>query len=319
MQLLESYFENLVDFKFTSEMEGSLDEIAEGKREYLPYLKQFFSGKNGLAEQVKAQEKKIDPNRSRTVQLDQLKGVEVKIGRYGAYVVKAGSKTTEEIHATIPDDIAPGDLTETQVEDLLIASEKGPQSMGKEPKSGLDVYCLSGRYGPYVQLGEVTEEKPKPRRASLLKGMDPKTITLDTALELLSLPRELGEHPEKKKPVITNLGRFGPYVMCDGDFRSLKKEDNVFTITFERAMQLLSEEKKARRGAQAIREVGKHEEKPVELFDGKYGMYVKWEKINATLPKEIKPEELTLDQAVALIKARAELEVTKKPKRTKRK
>ena len=319
MQLLENYFENLVDFKFTSEMEGSLDEIAEGKREYLPYLKQFFSGKNGLAEQVKAQEKKIDPNRSRTVQLDQLKGVEVKIGRYGAYVVKAGSKTTEEIHATIPDDIAPGDLTETQVEDLLVASEKGPQSMGKDPKSGLDVYCLSGRYGPYVQLGEVTEEKPKPRRASLLKGMDPKTITLDKALELLSLPRELGEHPEKKKPVVTNLGRFGPYVMCDGDFRSLKKDDNVFTITFERAMQLLSEEKKARRGAQAIREIGKHEEKPVELFDGKYGMYVKWEKINATLPKEIKPEDLTLDQAVALIKARAELEGPKKSKRTKRK
>jgi DNA topoisomerase-1 len=319
MQLLENYFENLVDFKFTSEMEGSLDEIAEGKREYLPYLKQFFSGKNGLAEQVKAQEKKIDPNQSRTVQLDQLKGVEVKIGRYGAYVVKAGSKTTEEIHATIPDDIAPGDLTETQVEDLLIASEKGPQSMGKDPKSGLDVYCLSGRYGPYVQLGEVTEEKPKPRRASLLKGMDPKTISLDKALELLSLPRELGEHPEKKKPVITNLGRFGPYVMCDGDFRSLKKEDNVFTVTFERAMQLLSEEKKARRGAQAIREVGKHEDKVVELFDGKYGIYVKWEKINATLPKEIKPEELTLEQAVALIKARAEMEGTKKPKRTKRK
>lgn len=166
MQLLENYFENLVDYKFTSEMEESLDEIAEGTREYLPYLKQFFSGTAGLAEQVKAQEKKIDPNVSRTVQLDHLKGVEVKIGRYGAYVVKPGTKTKEEIHATIPDDIAPGDLTEMQVEDLLIASEKGPQSMGKDPKTGMDVYCLSGRFGPYVQLGEVTEEKPKPRRAS---------------------------------------------------------------------------------------------------------------------------------------------------------
>jgi len=315
MQLLENYFENLVDYKFTSAMEESLDEIAEGKREYLPYLKHFFSGKAGLAEQVKAQEKKIDPNVSRTVQLDHLKGVEVKIGRYGAYVVKPGSKTKEEVHATIPDDIAPGDLTETQVEDLLIASEKGPQSMGKDPKSGLDVYSLSGRYGPYVQLGEVTEEKPKPRRASLLKGMDPKTITLDQALELLSLPRELGVHPEKQKPVVTNLGRFGPYVMCDGDFRSLKKEDNVFTVTFDRAMELLREEKRARRGAQAIREVGKHEDQAVELFDGKYGMYVKWGKINATLPKEIKPEDLTLDQAITLIKARAEQVGEKKPKR----
>jgi len=319
MQLLENHFENLVDYKFTSEMEESLDEIAEGKREYLPYLKQFFSGKAGLAEQVKAQEKKIDPNVSRTVQLDHLKGVEVKIGRYGAYVVKPGTQSKEEIHATIPDDIAPGDLTETQVEDLLIASEKGPQSMGKDPKTGMDVYCLSGRYGPYVQLGEVTEEKPKPRRASLLKGMDPKTITLEKALELLSLPRELGIHPEKQKPVVTNLGRFGPYVMCDGDFRSLKKDDNVFTITFDRAMELLREEKRARRGAQAIREVGKHEDLAVEIFDGKYGMYVKWGKINATLPKELKPEEITLDQAVALIKARAEQVGEKKPKRTARK
>ncbi len=319
MQLLENYFENLVDYKFTSEMEESLDEIAEGTREYLPYLKQFFSGTAGLAEQVKAQEKKIDPNVSRTVQLDHLKGVEVKIGRYGAYVVKPGTKTKEEIHATIPDDIAPGDLTEMQVEDLLIASEKGPQSMGKDPKTGMDVYCLSGRFGPYVQLGEVTEEKPKPRRASLLKGMDPKTITLEKALELLSLPRELGIHPEKQKPVLTNLGRFGPYVMCDGDFRSLKKDDNVFTITFVRAMELLREEKRARRGAQAIREVGKHEDQAVEIFDGKYGMYVKWGKINATLPKEMKPEEITLEQSVALIKARAEQVVDKKPKRGARK
>jgi DNA topoisomerase-1 len=187
--------------------------------------------------------------------------------------------------------------------------------MGKDPKSGMDVFCLSGRYGPYVQLGEVTEEKPKPRRASLLKGMDPKTITLDQALELLSLPRELGVHPEKQKPVLTNLGRFGPYVMCDGDFRSLKKDDNVFTITFDRAMELLREEKRARRGAQALREVGKHEDKPVEIFDGKYGMYVKWDKINATLPKELKPEEITLEQAVTLIKARAEQVGDKKPKR----
>ncbi|NDG83968.1 MAG: type I DNA topoisomerase, partial [Proteobacteria bacterium] len=319
MQLLENHFENLVDFKFTSEMEGSLDEIAEGKREYLPYLKQFFLGKTGLAEQVKAQEKKIDPKLSRTVQLDQLKGVEVKIGRYGAYVVKAGATATEEIHATIPEDIAPGDLTETQVEDLLIASEKGPQSIGKDPKTGLDVYCLTGRYGPYVQLGQVTEEQPKPRRASLPKGLDPKAIEIEKALELLSLPRELGEHPEKKKPVVANMGRFGPYVMCDGDFRSLKKDDNVYTVTFERAMQLLSEEKKVRRGAQALREVGKHEDKVVELYDGKYGMYVKWDKINATLPKEIKPEELTLKQAVALIKARAELEANNKPKRRGRK
>lgn len=306
MQLLENYFFTLVDYKFTSSMENSLDEIAEGKIEYLPYLRGFYSGKTGLAQQVKDQEKKIDPTESRTVQLDQIKDIEVKIGRYGAYVVKAGTTGKEEIHATIPDDIAPGDLTALQVEDLLVASEKGPQSMGKDPKTGMDVYCLSGRFGPYVQLGVVTEEAPKPRRASLAKGMEPKTITLDQALQLLSLPRELGMHPEKNVPVITNMGRFGPYVVADGDFRSLKKDDNPYTITFERAMELLREEKRARRGAQAIKDFGKLDEQIIELFDGKFGMYLKWGKVNATVPKDIDTDKLTPEQAIQIVKARAE-------------
>lgn len=306
IQLLEKNFENLVDYKFTSEMENSLDEIAEGKIEHLPYLKKFYSGKTGLAEQVKNQEKKIDPTESRTVNLEHIKGVDVKIGRYGAYVVKAGTEGKDEIHATIPDDIAPGDLTALQVEDLLIASEKGPQSMGKDPKSGMDVYCLSGRFGPYVQLGEVTEEVPKPRRASLMKGMEPKTLTLDQALTLLSLPRDLGMHPEKNKPVLANMGRFGPYVMSDGDFRSLKKTDDVFTVTFERAMELLREKKKSRRGAQVIKEFGKLDEQTIELLDGKFGMYLKWGKVNATLPKEMDHEKMTNEQAIEIVKARAE-------------
>ncbi len=325
IQLLENYFHNLVDYKFTSEMETSLDEIAEGKKEYLPYLKAFYSGKDGLAEQVKSQEKKIDPNASRTVKLENIEGVDIKIGRYGAYVVKPGTAGKEEIHATIPDDIAPGDLTPTQIEDLLIASEKGPQSMGTDPVSGKNVYCLSGRFGPYVQLGEAPppedKDAPKPRRASLLKGMEPKTITLEQALKLLSLPRDLGIHPEKQKPVVTNMGRFGPYVMCDGDFRSLKKEDDVFTITFDRAMELLREEKRARRGAQAIKDFGKYEEQTIELFDGKYGMYLKWGKVNATLPKDADPDKLTLEQAIEIVKARAEVvgaTPAKAPKKAKK-
>jgi DNA topoisomerase-1 len=306
IQLLENHFGNLVDYKFTSGMENSLDEIAEGKLEYLPYLKAFYSGKNGLAEQVKSQEKKIDANEARTIKLDNIVGVDIKIGRYGAYVVKPGTKGQDEIHATIPDDIAPGDLTETQIQDLLIASEKGPQSMGKDPVSGMDIYCLSGRFGPYVQLGEIIEDGPKPRRASLLKGQEAKSLTLEQALKLLSLPRDLGVHPEKNTPVITNMGRFGPYVMSDGDFRSLKKEDDVYTVTFERAMELLREEKRGRRGAQAIKEFGKLNEQTIEMMDGKYGMYLKWGKVNATLPKEVDHEKLTPEQAVEIIKARAE-------------
>jgi DNA topoisomerase-1 len=330
IQLLEDYFEKLVNYKFTSQMEQSLDEIAEGAREYLPYLKEFFLGKDGLAEQVKAQDKLIKPEQARTLRLEHISDVEVKIGRYGAYVVKMGdSKKSDsgEIHATIPDDISPSDLSSTQIDDLLIASEKGPQSMGKDPKSGLDVYCLSGRFGPYVQLGETPKapveveevlapgekkkkkkkvELPKPRRASLLKGMEPKTITLDQALQLLSLPRELGIHPVKQKPVLTNLGRFGPYVMCDGDFRSLKKDDNIFTLTFDRAMELLNEEKKSRRGAQTLKELGKFQDEAIEVMDGKFGIYLKWGKINATVPKDTVVDTLTIEAAVEILKARLE-------------
>ena len=312
VQLLENHFNKLVDYKFTSAMENSLDEIAEGKIEHLPYLKGFYLGKEGLATLVKEQDKKIDPGESRTVVLEQIKDVDVKIGRYGAYVIKPKTETHEEIHATIPDDVAPADLTSETIQDLLIASEKGPQSIGKDPVTKMDIFCLSGRFGPYVQLGQVTEEEPKPRRASVTKGMDPKTITLEQALKLLSLPRDLGMHPEKNKPVLTNMGRFGPYVMCDGDFRSLKKEDDVYTVTFDRAMELLKEEKKSRRGAQALREVGKladskGTEEKIELMDGKFGIYLKWGKVNATLPEGTDHEKLTLEQAIEIVKARAEV------------
>ncbi len=306
IQLLERHFENLVDYKFTSGMEKSLDDIAEGKQESIPYLKQFFLGKEGLSEQVKAQDKKIKPEESRTIDLPSLKGIDVKIGRYGAYLVKMGGKANDEVHATIPDDIAPADLTEAQAEDLLIASEKGPEPIGTDPTTGQSIYCLTGRFGPYVQLGEVTDEAPKPRRASLTKGLDPKNVPLDVALKLLSLPRVLGNHPETGKPISANLGRFGPYVVHEKDFRSLKKDDDVYTVSLERGLELLKEEKKGRRGALVLKEIGKHpdDQSPVQVMSGKYGAYVNWGKVNATLPEGTQIEAMTLDQAVALLKER---------------
>lgn len=312
VQLLEKNFENLVDMQFTSRMEDSLDDIAEGKVAHLSFLDGFYLGKDGLLNQVKQKEKKIDPDESRTVDLYQkLKGVEVKIGRYGAYLIQEGSAKKEEIHATIPEDIAPADLSVEKTKELIEISERGPQPLGKDPKTGLNVYVLSGRFGPYFQLGEATEEQPKPRRASLLKTMDPKTVGMSDALEMLSLPRLLGNHPKTGRPVMANLGRFGPYVVHDvdkdtKDYRSLKKEDNVFLVTMERAMELLNEEKKGRRGAQLVREIGKHPEdsKPIGIYDGKFGMYIKHGTTNATLPKEMKPEEVTLDQAVKMITER---------------
>ncbi len=318
-QLLEKYFSDLVDPAFTSEMESILDEIAEGKREYLPYLKKFFLGKDGLQTKVAAQDKKIDPNESRTITLDHLKGVEVKVGRYGAYMIKPGTgkKAAEEIHASIPETYAPSELTLENVEEILLIAEKGPEPLGKDPKSGLPIYVLIGRYGPYFQLGEVVEgSDKKPRRAQLPKGKTPQTVNMDDALLALSLPRDLGEHPTTKKPILANVGRFGPYVMHDGDFRSLKKDDNVYTVTLKRALEILSEEKKGRGASKSLRDLGAHPEdkKPVAVFSGRYGPYVKHGATNATIPKEKDPEKITLAEALELLAARAKT----KPKAAKR-
>lgn len=317
-QLLERNFSDLVDPGFTSKMEQTLDGIAEGTTEWLPYLKSFFLGKNGLEQQVKDREKKIDPETSRTIELANVKNVQIRVGRFGPYVVKAGEKKKGEedssIHASIPEDIAPADLTAEDVEDLIRIQERGPQPIGHHPTTGEAIYCLTGRFGPYVQQGEVTEEKPKPRRASLAKGMSPKTLDLAQALQLLSLPRELGVHPTSGKPILANAGRFGPYVMCDGDFRSLKKDDNVYTVDLARAMEILSAEKKGRGGSTLVREIGQHptDKKMIAIYDGRYGMYIKHASTNATLPKDKKPEEVTLEEAIALVEARAALGKPKK-------
>lgn len=309
VQLLEKNFENLVDTQFTSHMEESLDDIAEGKIVHVNFLDGFYLGKDGLLNQVKNKEKKIDADESRRVNLyDRLKDIEVRIGRYGAYLVQAGSAKKEEIHATIPEDIAPADLSIEKTRELIEISEKGPQPLGTDPKTGQNIYVLSGRFGPYFQLGEVTEEVPKPKRASLIKGMDPKTVTIHDALNMLQLPRELGKHPKTGQPILANLGRFGPYIVHEPEkdvkeYRSLKKEDTVFNVTLERALELLAEEKKGRRGATMVREIGPHPEdkKAIGIYDGKFGMYIKHGTTNVTLPKEVKPEDVTLEQAVQLV------------------
>jgi DNA topoisomerase-1 len=316
-QLLEIHFTDLVDANFTSTMEKSLDEIAEGDREWLPYLKEFYSGKNGLQVQVEKKEKQIDPKASRLIELPNLPGVEVRIGRYGAYLV---DKKDESLHVSIPEDMPPADLTPAEVETLVKIAEKGPTPMGVDPKTGMKIFCLTGRFGPYVQLGEVTEEAPKPRRASVPRGVDPKAVTLDQALQYLSLPRELGLHPEKKKPILANAGRFGPYVACDGDFRSLKKEDNVYTVTIERALELLNTPKMGRSTATVLKELGTHPEdgKPVQVLEGKYGPYIKHKSKSASVPKEVELDKVTLEMGLELLAARAKLGGGKGKSRAKR-
>lgn len=288
IQLLEKHFEHLVDYSFTSEMEESLDKIAYGEEDWLKYLTKFYKGKNGLAKKVEEQDKKIKPEESRTIHIEKDgKNMDIKVGRFGPYVVEKKGK--EEVHASIPEDIAPADLDPDQITDLIKSHAEGPKPIGKDPKTKENVYCLVGRYGAYFQLGEVTEENPKPKRASLPKGKDPKTVTLEEALQALSLPRDLGLHPETKKPILANNGRFGPYVMHDGQFRSLKKEDDLYTIDLKRALELLSEEKGAsRRGGKILKDFGvvAKLKKKASILDGKYGPYIKVGTKNITLPED---------------------------------
>lgn len=308
-QLLEKHFPHLVEYSFTSAMEESLDGIAEGEVEFLEYLKGFYSGAKGLKKTVEKQDKNISPEESRTIHLEgEFGSFEIKVGRFGPYVI-AGAKEDdkEEVHASIPEEIAPADLKPSDIAELIELSKRGPQSIGTHPDYKQPIFVLVGRYGPYFQLGEVTEENPKPKRASLPKGMSPKLADLDLAIQLLSLPRELGVHPETKKPILANVGRFGPYVMHDGDFRSLKKEDDLYEVELARALELLNEPRGSR-GAKVIKDFGKIEalNKKVGIYDGKYGIYLKAGTKNIGLPDEFKTlekaEKLTEKEVIDIVK-----------------
>lgn len=322
--LLEQHFRHLVDIKFTAKMEQSLDDIAEGHADWLPYLREFYLGEDGLRHQTEVKTKEIDPADAREVKLGGL-DASVRIGRFGPYIER--SNNGEPLRVSLPNDIAPADLSGDKIEQLLREKVEGPAELGRDPETGLPIYLRSGQYGPYVQLGEVTDETPKPKRMSLPRGVKPEEVTLDLALGLLSLPRLLGMHPDGGK-VSAGLGRFGPYVVHDKgkegkDYRSIKGDDHVLTITLGRALEMLAQPKMAR-GRRAepkpVREVGKHPEdqQPINLFDGRYGPYVKHGDVSASIPRGQDPATVTLDQAVELIAARAGTKAGAGRKRSKK-
>jgi DNA topoisomerase-1 len=311
--LLEKHFPDLVDTGFTARMEQTLDEISTGEAKWLPYLKEFYLGDTGLETQVKQQESQIDPNQARTVELEGL-DAKVRIGRYGAYIEV--DKGEELVKATLPQDMTPGDLDPEQVEVLLRQKTEGPDKIGFHPETGEPIYQLIGPYGPYVQLGDETEANPKPKRASLPKGMNPQAVTLEMAVGLLALPRLLGNHPETGAKIQANLGRFGPYIVHDQgklgkDYRSIKGDDDVLTITLDRALELLAEPKAGRgrnkAAAKPLRELGAHPEdsEPVNIYDGPYGPYIKHGKVNASLPEGQTVEAISMDVALQALAAKA--------------
>ncbi len=289
VQLLENYFHYLIEYSFTSEMENSLDAIALGKIDRLEYLKSFYLGKEGLKERVENRENEIKPDEARTIHLPHLGKVEsIKVGKYGPYLVY------EDIHASIPEEIAPADIRQTDIEEIIEMQKNGPVPLGKDPETEKNIYCLTGRYGPYFQLGEKTEEDQKPRRASLPKGKKPKEVTLEDALRQLSLPRLLGNHPDTGLPVYANEGRFGPYISHNEVSRSLRKGDDLFTVSLERALAILAEPKRGRGGNLLIKDFGKSGPagEPVAIYDGRYGPYIKVGKKNIKLPEDKRDHEL---------------------------
>ncbi|WP_411876093.1 type I DNA topoisomerase [Vulcanococcus limneticus] len=311
--LLEEHFPDLVDTSFTARMENTLDEISHGKVSWLPYLESFYKGEQGLETQVQQREGDIDPTASRTIELEGLPCV-VRIGRFGAYLETkrvADDGTEELLKATLPQEITPADLDAEKAELILKQKAEGPESLGEDPETGDLVYLLFGQYGPYVQRGQVSDDNPKPKRASLPKGVKPEDLSLEDALGLLRLPRHLGEHPDGGK-VEAGLGRFGPYVVHhkgkgEKDYRSLKAEDDVLVVGLSRALELLATPKKGRGGRTALKDLGTPEGdgEAIQLFDGPYGLYVKQGKVNASLPEGATADTITLEQAVELLAAKA--------------
>ena len=309
--LMEEHFPELVDTQFTARVEQVLDDIASGGTEGVPYLESFYLGERGLDQQVKMKEQEIDPRGINALEIESL-SARVRIGPYGPYLEYENGSGLVRI--SLPEAMPPGDLVDEEIRHLLRQKEEGPQPLGRHPQTGEPVFILIGPYGPYAQLGENGEsgtnsKHAKPRRVSLPKTLKPESVTLDQAVSLLELPRNLGPHPDDGKPVEAGIGRFGPFVRHDGEYRSLAKTDNVLQIGLARALELLAQEK-GRRKTEIIRELGEHPEGGVVgLYEGRYGPYVKHGKVNASLPKGLTAQEVTLDQAVVLLSEKQ----TKKP------
>jgi DNA topoisomerase-1 len=322
--LLEGYFGHLVDYEFTAKLEDDLDAISRGELDNLEKLRAFYFGDEeaikGLKDLVTEGEEKIDPREVCGIHLGkdaQGREVEVRIGRYGPFL------SNGENRASLPDTLAFDELNVERAEHLLAEAAKGPEALGADPATNLPVYLKKGRFGPYIQLGDMVEGGDKPKMASLLPGILPEAVTLDIALQLLSFPKQLGMNPENNTEVLVANGRFGPYVKCGSESRSIPADESPLTLSFERALELLKQPRTRGRAAsqpKVLKEIGKHPETsaPIQLKAGRYGPYVTDGTTNASLPQGADPEALTLDEAVALIKARAEKGPSTKGRRGKR-
>jgi DNA topoisomerase-1 len=311
-QLLEEHLPGLVDYRFTAEMEDELDAISRGELAHLDYLTTFYFGNAhpGLKQQLEKKVDEIDARNVSRVLVGTMKDEEgkqqevyVRIGRFGPFVQHGDRQ------AGVPEDLPPDELTLEMIGELLEKAARGDEPVGICPETGKPVFVKVGRFGPYVQRGSPDADE-KPQNVSLLKDMKPEEVDLQTALKLLSLPRELGIHSENQQPVVVHTGRFGPFIKCGDETRSLPNGLSPLDLTLPQALELLAQPK-GRRGAARSREpiqvfdASPVTGEPVKLLDGRYGPYVTDGTTNASLPRALSPEEVTFERALDLLAERA--------------
>ena len=307
---LVKYFPRYVSYDFTAEMEGELDDISSGEREYREVLRRFWrdftaalegTSELRITEVLEAIDEALAPHLyparadggdPRECPLCGKGRLNLKTARSGGAFI--GCNNYPECRYTRPISGAEGEAV-------------GDTVLGLDPE-GIEISLKTGRFGPYVQRGEATAEQPKPPRASIPKGWDAASMDLEKALMLLNLPREIGPHPEDGVMIEAGIGRYGPYVKHGSRYANLPEVDEVFTIGMNRAVEVLAAKPQRGRAAPAaaLAELGEHPEGgAVQVLSGRYGPYVKWGKVNATLPRDVTPESLTMEQALELISAKA--------------
>jgi DNA topoisomerase-1 len=328
VRLLEDHFSELVEYDFTAEMEDDLDKIAGGEADRVDWLGQFYFGGGehpGLREIVDNLGD-IDARAVNSIRIDD--GITLRVGKYGPYLeVEDGSETPRRVN--VPEGLAPDELTPEKARELIEAPVVTDRVLGENPENGKTIVVKDGRYGPYVTelepepeaelvadaaTGEVLEAPkkksakkaaaPKPRTASLFKTMEPATVDLATALQLLDLPRTVGEDPESGEPITAQNGRYGPYLKKGTDSRSLESEDQIFTIELPAALEIFAQPKYgARKASSALKEFDADPTsgKAIRIRDGRFGPYVTDGETNATIPRGETVEGVDFDRAVQLL------------------
>ena len=322
VNLLQQYFADLVDYQFTAAMEDELDEIARGNQDLEPWLQKFYFGdpsattelaKLGL-EHMTHEPHEFDFAAINSIPLgvaDDGVAISVRSGRYGPYLVH-GDERVSIPEATEPDSLSVAKALE------LLSAPSNDRELGLDDETGLPIFLKAGRYGPYVQVGEMTDPKEKPKTASLFTTMSPETVTLADAKKLLLLPRVVGEHPEGE-PIIAQNGRYGPYLTWGKETRSLEDEEQIFSIDLAGALALLAQPKQRGRRAAAgpLKELGEDPvtKRNVVVRTGRFGLYVTDGEINATLRLGDTPETISLDRACELLAERRNAEPSSRPRK----